>query len=187
MNTNVFKKNPKNLEVIPVFFATDDNYIPFLDVAIGSLIENSSKNYFYDIHILNTGLKIENIFKVKLRQNANVSITFDNISKNIEKISESFRNIYHFSLAAYYRLFIESMFPQFKKILYLDCDIVVLGDVSKLWEIDLGDNMLAGVVEGFVASTKEFREYAQKAVGVNPDRYINSGILSIGSNLSKSG
>ncbi len=58
MNTNVFKKNPKNLEVIPVFFATDDNYIPFLDVAIGSLIENASKNYFYDIHILNTGLKI---------------------------------------------------------------------------------------------------------------------------------
>lgn len=183
MNTNVFKKNPKNLEVIPVFFATDDNYIPFLDVAIGSLIENASKNYFYDIHILNTGLKIENIFKVKLRQNSNVSITFDNISKNIEKISESFRNIYHFSLAAYYRLFIESMFPQFKKILYLDCDIVVLGDVSKLWEIDLGDNMLAGVVEGFIASTKEFREYAQKAVGVDPDRYINSGILSI--NLEK--
>ena len=45
MNTNVFKKNPKNLEVIPIFFATDDNYIPFLDVAIGSLIENSSKDY----------------------------------------------------------------------------------------------------------------------------------------------
>ena len=183
MNTNVFKKNPKNLEVIPVFFATDDNYIPFLDVAIGSLIENASKNYFYDIHILNTGLKIENIFKVKLRQNANVSITFDNISKNIEKISESFRNLYHFSLATYYRLFIESLFPQYSKILYLDCDIVVLGDVSKLWEVDLGDNMLAGVVEGFIASTKEFREYAQKAVGVDPDKYINAGILSI--NLDK--
>lgn len=183
MKTNVFKKNPKNLEVIPIFFATDDNYMPFLDVAILSLIENASKNYFYDIHVLNTGLKYENRFKMKLRQSDNVSITFDNISKSIENISHNFRNLYHFSLATYYRLFIESLFPQYSKILYLDCDIVVTGDISKLWKIDLKDNMLAGVVEGFIAGTKEFREYAQKAVGVDPDKYINAGILSI--NLDK--
>ena len=67
--------------------------------------------------------------------------------------------------------------------MYLDCDIVVTGDISKLWEIDLGENMIAGVVEGFIAGTKEFREYAQKAVGVDPDKYINAGILSI--NLDK--
>ena len=32
---------------IPIFFSCDDNYIPFLGVAIKSLIENSSKNNNY--------------------------------------------------------------------------------------------------------------------------------------------
>ena len=41
-----------NLEVIPIFFAVDDGYIPFLAVALQSLIENSSKNYYYSIKIL---------------------------------------------------------------------------------------------------------------------------------------
>ena len=35
---------------IPIFFSTDDNYIPFLDVAIASLIENASKEYTYRIY-----------------------------------------------------------------------------------------------------------------------------------------
>ena len=46
-----------NLEVIPIFFAVDDEYIPFLAVAISSLIENSSKNYYYSIKILYTKIK----------------------------------------------------------------------------------------------------------------------------------
>ena len=41
-----------NLEVIPIFFAIDDEYIPFLAVALESLIENSSKNYYYSIKLL---------------------------------------------------------------------------------------------------------------------------------------
>ena len=35
--------------VIPVFFAVDDNYAPFLGVAIHSLLQNASKNYIYSI------------------------------------------------------------------------------------------------------------------------------------------
>ena len=38
---------------IPIFFSTDDNYIPYLDVAIHSLIENASKNFWYRIIVLN--------------------------------------------------------------------------------------------------------------------------------------
>ncbi|MBQ7579028.1 MAG: glycosyltransferase family 8 protein [Clostridia bacterium] len=174
--------NNKN-KTIPIFFATDDNYIPFLDVTLASLIKNASREYNYDIHILNTGLQFGNMFKIRLRQRPNVKITFNNISESIADISKQFKNIYHFSLATYYRLFIESLFPEYSKILYLDCDIVVLGDISKLWEIDLEDNMVGGVVEGFIAKTEEFRKYAQYAVGVNPDKYINAGILSINLDL----
>ena len=46
----LYKKDKKE---IPIFFATDDNYIPYLDVALRSLISNASKNYNYVINILN--------------------------------------------------------------------------------------------------------------------------------------
>ena len=45
-----------NLEVIPIFFAIDDGYMPFLAVALESLIENSSKKYYYSIKILYTNI-----------------------------------------------------------------------------------------------------------------------------------
>ena len=45
-----------NLDVIPIFFAIDDGYVPFLAVALESLIENSSKQYYYSIKVLYTNI-----------------------------------------------------------------------------------------------------------------------------------
>ena len=47
-------------EQIPIFFSTDDNYAPYLDVALISLIDNASPLYDYKIIILNTGISPEN-------------------------------------------------------------------------------------------------------------------------------
>ena len=61
-NIKLYKKNPK---IIPIFFATDDNYVPFLEVALRSLIKNASKEYKYVINVLNTGLNKEKTDIVK--------------------------------------------------------------------------------------------------------------------------
>lgn len=167
------------MKEIPVFFSTDDNYIPYLDVAISSLIANASKAYCYKLIVLNTGLDPESVEKVKQRQCPGFTITFVDISKPIEHIKSRFKNVYHFSIVTYYRLFIASLFPQYDKILYLDCDLVVTGDVSQLYNTDLGDNILGAAPEQFVQNTPEFREYAEVALGVDPDAYVNAGVLVI--------
>lgn len=164
---------------IPIFFSTDDNYIPYLDVAIASLIANASKENNYRIIVLNTGLKEENITKVKLNERPGFVIDFIDISKQIENIKSRFKNVYHFSIVTYYRLFISSLFPQYDKIVYLDCDLVVLGDISELYHTELEENILGAVVDHFVTTTKEFRAYAEKSIGVNPDTYFNAGVLLI--------
>ena len=164
---------------IPVFFSTDDNYVPFLDVAVASLIANASKEYSYKIIILNTGLRDENVSKLKLREQNGFAIEFFDISDRVENISSYFKNIYHFSVVTYYRLFIASLFPEYDKIVYLDCDLVVTGDVSKLYFTDLGENILGAVADGHVANTPEFRLYAEHAVGVDADTYFNAGVLLI--------
>lgn len=164
---------------IPIIFSTDDNYIPYLDVAVASLIANASTDYRYRIIVLNTGLRGENIAKVKGNERPGFTIDFVDISKRVEKLSAYFKNIYHFSIVTYYRLFIASLFPQYDKIIYLDCDLVVLGDISKLYNIDLGDNILSAAPEQFVQNTAEFRDYAEIALGVDPDGYVNAGVLLI--------
>ncbi len=162
---------------IPIFFSTDDNYIPYLDVAIKSLIANASKDYEYRMIILNTGLKEDGVGKVMQNETAGFKIDFIDISEDVASIKARFKDVYHFSVVTYYRLFISSLFPQYDKVIYLDCDLVVLGDVSELYHIELGNHILGAAPEQFVQNTKEFREYAETALGVNPDGYVNAGVL----------
>lgn len=162
---------------IPIFFSTDDNYIPFLDVAIASLIANASKDYEYRIIVLNTGLKQDNVRKIKQNERAGFQIDFIDISNEVENIKSRFKDVYHFSVVTYYRLFIASLFPQYDKVVYLDCDLVVLGDISELYRMELGDHIFGAAPEEFVQNTKEFRQYAESALGVNPDGYVNAGVL----------
>lgn len=162
---------------IPIFFTTDDEYIPFLDVAIRSLIENASKAFEYRIIVLNTGLCEENVRIVKQNEIKGFKIDFINISNEVEGIRSRLKDVYHFSIVTYYRLFIASLFPQYDKVIYLDCDLVLLGDISELYNTELGENILGAAPEEFVQNTEEFRLYAERALGVDPDGYVNAGVL----------
>ena len=162
---------------IPIFFSTDDNYAPYLDVAISSLIANASKEFYYRIIVLNTGLNNSSIDKIKRHERDAFKIDFIDISNDLEKIKSKLKNVYHFSIVTYYRLFISSLFPQYDKVIYLDCDLVVLGDISELYHTELGDNILGACPEQFVQNTEEFRAYAAQALAVDPDKYVNAGVL----------
>lgn len=164
-------------KIIPIFFSTDDNYLPFLDVTIRSLIANTSKEYKYDIVILNTGLNKEKTDKIMAQQNENFNIKFADISYAVKDIEHKLPNEQHFGLATWYRLFIQSLFPEYGKILYLDCDIVVLGDISELYNTDLEDNYIAGVIEHWILHSPIFSYYTKNAVGIDAKRYINAGIM----------
>lgn len=169
----------RTVNEIPIFFSTDDNYAPYLDVALNSLIENASKDYQYRIIVLNTGLNADYVAMLKCNERAGFAIDFIDISADLERIKSKLKNVYHFSIVTYYRLFIASLFPQYDKIVYLDCDLVVLGDISKMYHTDLGDNIFAAAPEQFVRGTDQFRRYAKEALGVNPDAYVNAGVLVI--------
>ena len=167
-----------NLEVIPIFFAVDDGYTPFLAVALESLIENASKNYYYSIKILYTSINEENKRKINKYKRENVSIEFVDLNYYIEKVKDKLYTRDYYSKTTYFRLFIANLYPQYNKALYLDSDIVVLGDVSKLYNEELGDNLVGAAPDDVIQTTKVFQEYAEKVVGVADYRnYFNAGIL----------
>lgn len=75
------------------------------------------------------------------------------------------------------------MFPQYDKGIYIDSDIVVPGDISELYNIDLEENIIGGCADSSIIGVPEFAEYVEQAVGVSKYNYINSGVLLM--NLKK--
>ncbi len=174
-----------NKEVIPIFFSSDDNYIPFLSVAINSLISNANKEYNYEIIILNSGLSSENIQKISKYSKENVNIKFEDVRPKIKDIIKDLelRLRDYYSISIFYRLFIPSLFKEYKKAIYLDADIVLVDDISKLYNEDINDFLVAGVPDEVVNNNVYFREYSVKSLDLEPGNYFNSGVLLM--NLEK--
>jgi lipopolysaccharide biosynthesis glycosyltransferase len=165
-------------KVIPIFFSVDDGYIPFLAVTIQSLVENSSKEYNYVIKILYTNIKEDKKRKIKKYERDNISIEFVDLNYYIKKVKDKFYTRDYYTNTTYFRLFIPDLYPQYNKALYLDCDIVILNDVAKLYEIEIENNLIAGVPDDVIQTIEVFRDYAEKVVGLlDYKNYFNAGIL----------
>lgn len=166
--------------IIPIFFASDDNYIPLMSVAITSMIKNASKDYDYQIIVLNANNISENNKKIiRGIVSGNFTIDFYDISEYIAPYVTdlSLRLRDYYSLAIYYRIFIPTLFPQFDKVIYLDGDLVVPGDISRLYNVDLQGNLIAGIRDQLVCNHQEFIDYIQNGVGVPATEYFNSGVI----------
>lgn len=164
---------------IPICFATDDNYVPFLTVALASMLENASKNNFYMIYVLTSHLSEENMKSIKKHEVENCSIEFVQLSKELDKVQNMFHLRDYYSKETYYRIFIPNLFPQYQKVLYLDCDITVLGDVSELYNTEIHGYYVAAAQEEVMQTFEVFGNYVEQADGINRKEYFNAGILLI--------
>lgn len=173
-----------NNKLIPIFFTIDDGYAKFLAVAIKSLIENASKEYNYKIHVIHENLTEENKNKLKKLETDYAKIEFYEMDKRLECITDKMGTRLRadfFTLTIFFRLFIPEMFKEYDKCIYLDSDIVVPGDISKLYNIDLEDNLIGAVRDHSVVDVEPLCYYIENAIGVDRHYYINSGVLLLNS------
>lgn len=162
-------------KVIPIVFATNNNYAPYMSVAIQSLIENiKEKEKEYCIFIFYSELEQRYIDIIKEFSKDNVEISFINVNAKIESETKGLYSRAHYSKEMYYRILIPDLFRMFEKVVYLDCDIILKEDVYKLYMIDIGENILGGVVN---ASSDKMGKYIQNQLKIPVAQYINSGIL----------
>ncbi len=172
--------------VIPVFFTADESYAPWLDCAIRSMVENASGAYLYKIIVLHEDLTEESRAKIASGVRAPFEIRFIPMENELAGITDRTENRLrcdYFTLTIYFRLFIADRFPEYDKGIYLDSDIVVPGDISELYRMELGDAVIGACPDHSIKPVPELVEYVEDAVGVPIDRYINSGILLM--NLKK--
>lgn len=165
-----------NLGRIDVVLCADDALGGPIAVLLTSMFENANQNTFYHVRIqipgsFNPEVK-EKIGYLKEKYK-NCQIDFIDMGRTFYVVSGKFPPSSNFYLLA------ARLFPEIKKIIYLDGDIIVRHDLSQLFETNIEDYYCAGVHDTIASSEKEQdKELRLKAVNI-PDfkQYINAGVV----------
>lgn len=171
---------------VNLFFACDDNYVPFMAVTIRSIQKYMSKENNYRVIIMHAGnISEENQEKLTLKYTKpNFEIKFHDIRNEVERIAELLHTRDYYSKATYYRLLIPNLYRNMDKALYIDSDTIVLDDIAKLFETELGENYVGAIHDGAVETVPPFQEYVKNVIGCNKQEdYFNAGVLLM--NLKK--
>ena len=174
----------KRVSVVPVFLTINSAYAPYAAAAIHSLTQHADPNRYYKVIILHDGLNLVNRWRLRNLVTRNVALQFKKMSRSlylkavVAYCTRRKKGAADFFSAAvyYYRAFIPLLFPIYKKAVYIDSDVILRGDIGELFDIELGDNVLAAMVDPKVSVILEFRDYVDNAVGVPHDEYVNSGV-----------
>ncbi len=170
-------KNNTKGNLIPIFFAVDDNYAPYLAAALESLKASASKSCIYEINILIEELGEEHRDNLSSIASDNINIKFHDISRKVDKLCSRLHLRDYYTRTTYYRFFIPEMFPQYDKGLYLDCDIIITRDVAELYNTGLGGNLLGAMSEEIITDIEVFSNYSEIVLDVPREKYFNAGIL----------
>lgn len=154
--------------------AIDENYVTLFYVLLTSVFANN-KNNKITVHIIATGVdenERNRMLDFMHKNNGEIFFyDFDNSQASDLYIKK------HLTVACYYRLYLPALVPEkIEKLLYLDTDIVVIGDLLELYNTDL---------KGLPAAIVNYPESKPKPeLNVHqPGDYFNSGLMLM--NLSE--
>ena len=170
--------------LIPVVFASDDGYVPMLTTTIGSMLQNASTDYFYDIVVLQRNISYEHRRAMEgyLRRYPNSKLRFYDVTDLISGYDLATNNA-HISMETYYRFLVQKILAGYDRVLYLDSDLIIRGDVSELFNVDMGDNLLAATRDvDYLGNLNmpdgERMEYTTTKLGMaDPYAYFQAGVL----------
>ncbi len=147
---------------INIAYAPDDKYVNQTIVSMQSALEHNSNVEFI---IMYSKLTDENIEKLK---------TAGGKLRLLEMNEEDFSSLtlsHWVTVQAWFRIKLPDTCPDLDKILYLDCDTLVRGNLDELFSLDLSDKFFAGVKDVWGVN-----KYV-KRLGMKSDVYVNSGML----------
>lgn len=156
-----------------ILYASNDGYARHLGVSLYSLLEHNKKSEEITVYLLSVGMSGENQERL-----AGIAGEFGRkfIPVELGDLRERFSGTVDtrgFDISAMARLFAADVLPEtVDKILYLDCDTVVLGDIAQLWKREMGRNLV-----GMVPEPTVYEEMKSQIGLTKDDPYYNSGVL----------
>ena len=171
-------------EPIALSCAADDLFAMPLAVTVRSVLDNLNRDRKVLLFILDGGIRESNRRKIL------ESFASDRIEVQwVKPPSEALKKLYftsdsNYPIAAYYRLLLPDLVPdRYRKIVYLDTDVIVVEDLAKLWSIPFGENYMLAAMDAANRSLS-WPEHLQHldldGMGVSGDtKYLQSGVLLI--------
>ena len=166
---------PNIPSTIEVALCIDDNVVDYMETLIYSIYKNTSS--YVNVNIIYKELSDESLDKLAWIDEKMSTVNVrpvqisEELHKSMEKISLG-HDKWQLPISSYYRIFLADILPDVSRIIYLDADTLLTGDLTELWRTDLEGNFLAACLDE--------KAYMKKAVSVlNPRRreYFNSGVL----------
>lgn len=163
---------------MPIFLCADNNFVLPAYITLYSLLMNNRGSKKIDIYLLTSGDVEENcisLFK-------DLEERYDFISVTVMNMLDRFKGVYikhpWITTATMYRLLIPKIARDLNigKCIYLDSDIVVEGDISELFDVELKGFCVGAVKETAIScdTDLELRELLEIS---NLRDYINAGVL----------
>lgn len=169
--------------IVPVVLAADDNYAPMLATTAYSMLKNASADRFYHVVVLTTDISPRNqeIMRGFLEPAAPCAVDFVSVERLIDGYDLTTSNR-HISIETYYRFLIQDVLPFYDKVLYLDSDLIIEGDVAELFDTDVEGNCLAAVIDvdylGNLNMGPDRMAYTRDVLGLkDPYSYFQAGVL----------
>lgn len=159
-----------------VFYFTSDLFVSVAATSIVSIMENNktaNEIYFY---VIDDGIIEENKRKLtELVRSYGRSVTFIGAPDPCELFDFPFQNRYQMG-HSYVRMAIGTLLPNsVDRVIALDSDTLVNGNLSELWNMDLGDNIMAGV-----SDCLNLKAYQRQFLGLSGNEfYCNAGMFLI--------
>lgn len=128
---------------IPIFLSSDDNYAPFVATTIASICNNTKS--FCEFYVLDGGITEENKEKICELKNLFDNFSVEFIFIDVENKFKNFNEAPYITKSMYSRFLIPDLKPNIDKAIYSDVDVIVMGDIAKMYHEDLGGFSLGAI------------------------------------------
>lgn len=155
-------------------FLIDDNYAEQLAVTLASILKNDRHGTKFNVYVLDTGISEANKAKIS-ETKGNYEISFISVNPSM---FENFPTTYHLKTLNYARLLLPSLVNR-SRILFLDCDLLVLDDLVEFYNTDFDGNY-ACVVRERLTNEPHIQTQIKK---LEVQNYFNAGVMLL--NLDK--
>ena len=158
---------------ISISFSVSDNYSQHLAVVLASMLVNNPSSRFV-FHVLHRNITEANQARIREleRMYGNGEVKFHKIDDSQFAKFPIPSELEHVTQEMYYRYILPDVLADEDRTIYSDVDVLCVGDLRPLWELDLKGNLLAAVSEG---EAGEFKKCLMGLEGEAP--YFYSGLL----------
>lgn len=170
---------------VPIVLSSSDYYAPYLSATLQSLIDHTSSTHNYDIIVLNTDIRActKDYLMHMVNGKSNISLRFVDITPFIE--GKALQPSMHFGVQSFYRLVLDSVCAPYDVVVYLDSDVIVKHDIAELYDVSIGNNYMAAVLDydflgQYYGNMFELKKYVSTKLNLKePLQYFQAGVLLI--------